>query len=107
MYNNCETRASYLATVSPVVVSIAVVYPPERLNMLMSLPASHSATCTRAEIDYALLLDPTDLLPITLCFGLSSCAHAEIIPPFYLFFTDGRGLHSSPLTGCSMTLFGY
>jgi hypothetical protein len=71
MYNNCETRASYLATVSPVVVSIAVVYPPERLNMLMSLPASHSATCTRAEIDDALLLDPTDLLPITLCFGLS------------------------------------
>lgn len=26
---------------------------------------------------------------------------------FYRFFTLGRGLHSSPVTGCSMILIGY
>jgi hypothetical protein len=25
----------------------------------------------------------------------------------YRFLMDSRGLHSSPFTGCSMTLFGY
>jgi hypothetical protein len=80
----CERTSCYHRSWYPCSVS-----PPKRRNTLLFLTSKITAQPRRA----ALLL-PGAYFP-------------SIVQPLYLFFTDGLGLHSSPLTGCIMTLFGY
>jgi hypothetical protein len=100
----CKTIAKQerLILLLSAVVSIAVVFPPERLYFLLSLTFPYFANRSRAEMDNALLLDTAD--PVLLAYSSSRLPPNY---PIYLFFTAGLGLHSSPFTGCIITLFGY
>lgn len=70
-------------------IHIVSAIPPKRRNM----PLFFTSKIT-PKLSGAVLLLPGAYFP-------------SPVQPLYLFFTDGLGLHSSPLTGCIMTLFGY